>query len=301
MIVHFRTHHFSWKKMRAALDRPSSPLSCGPFMPSDASLISLPPGDIHLWFCFHGDAGTPELTAACRALLSTDELSKQERFHFARDRYRHLLTRTLVRSVLSRYAPVAPHAWQFATNAFGRPRIDTPDVRRAVGLNFNLSHADGLVVLAVARDIELGVDTENIERKAALDAASHCFSPAEAQGLCALPSTHQAERFFELWTLKESYIKARGLGLQIPLDSFGFALDDPGTIGFALADSHMGGDAAQRWNFWQLRPSPKHLVALCAAPVPSASATTRIVSRQIAPLQWDRPLAVRTTRTSAGI
>ncbi|QFZ84102.1 4'-phosphopantetheinyl transferase superfamily protein [Variovorax paradoxus] len=270
-------------------------------MPSAASLISLPPGDIHLWFCFHGDAGNPELTAASRALLSAEELSKQARFHFARDRHRHLLTRTLVRSVLSRYAPVAPQTWQFATNAFGRPRIGTCDAREAVGLNFNLSHTDGLIVLAVARHIELGVDVENVERKAALDVANHYFSPAEAQALDALPSTDQAERFFELWTLKESYIKARGLGLQIPLDSFGFALDDPGTIGFALADSRTGDDAVQRWHYWQLRPTPKHLVALCAATDPSTAATTRIVCREIAPLEWDRPLAAPTTRTSAGI
>jgi 4'-phosphopantetheinyl transferase len=129
-------------------------------------------------------------------------------------------------------------------------------VRTDVTDNSVLSHADGLVVLAVARDIELGVDTENIERKAALDVASHCVSPAEAQG-----------------------------PVRLAIDASGRAL---------------GGDAAQRWNFWQLRPSPKHLVALCAAPVPSASATTRIVSCEIAPLQY-RPLAVRTTRTSAGI
>ena len=270
-------------------------------MPSAASLISLPANQIHLWFCFYGDAGSPALTAACRALLSAEELSKQARFHFARDRHRYLLTRTLVRSVLSRYAPVAPQAWQFATNAFGRPHIGAPDAREAVGLNFNLSHSDGLIVLAVARHIALGVDTENTERKAALDVASHYFSPAEAQALDALPAAFQAERFFALWTLKESYIKARGLGLQIPLDSFGFVLDNPGTIGFALADSHTSDDPAQRWNFWQLRPSPKHLVALCAALGPSAVGTTRIVCREIAPLEWDRPLAVPTTRTRAAI
>ncbi|MCY1213227.1 4'-phosphopantetheinyl transferase superfamily protein [compost metagenome] len=289
------------KDANPALDHPAGPLSCGPFMPSAASFISLPAGEIHLWFCFHGDAGSPELTAACRALLSAEELSKQERFHFARDRHRYLLTRTLVRSVLSRYAPAAPQAWQFTSNAFGRPRINAPDIPEAVGLNFNLSHTDGLIVLAVARHIELGVDTENIERKAALDVASHYFSPAEARALDALPPALQAERFFELWTLKESYIKARSLGLQIPLDSFGFALDAPGTIGFALADSRTGDAAPQRWNFWQLRPAPTHLVALCAAPGPSVSATTHIVCREIAPLEWDRPLAVPTTRTSAAI
>jgi 4'-phosphopantetheinyl transferase len=230
-------------------------------------------------------------------LLTAEELSKQERFHFARDRHRYLLTRTLVRSVLSRYAPVPPQAWQFANGPFGRPRIDAPGAAEAHGLDFNLSHTDGLIVLALARNIDIGVDVESLGRKAALDVADHYFSPAEAQGLSALPSALKAERFFELWTLKESYIKARGMGLQIPLDSFGFALDDHGGIDFALADSHTGdNDTAQRWQFWQLRPTREHLVALCAAPAPSI--TTRIVCREIAPLQWDKPLEVRTTRAS---
>ncbi|RQO56208.1 phosphopantetheinyl transferase [Variovorax sp. KBW07] len=266
-------------------------------MPSAAPLIPLPPGEIHLWLCFHGDAGSNALTAACRALLTTQELSKQDRFHFARDRHRYLLTRAMVRSVLSRYAPVRPQAWQFAAGAFGRPRIDAPVAEEAQGLDFNLSHTDGLIVLALARNVALGVDAENVGRKASLDVADHFFSPAETQALRALPSAQQATRFFELWTLKESYIKARGMGLQIPLDSFGFALDhDSGGIEFALADARANDDA-QRWQFWQLQPTPEHLVALCAAPL--ASSAARIVCREIAPLEWDRPRQVRTTRASA--
>lgn len=267
-------------------------------MPSAAPLIPLPSGEIHLWLCFHGDAGSAALTAACRALLTTQELSKQERFHFARDRHRYLLTRTLVRSVLSRYAPVQPQAWRFATGPFGRPRIDAPIAEEALGLDFNLSHTDGLIVLALARNIELGVDAENVGRKASLDVADHFFSPAEATALGALPPALQAERFFELWTLKESYIKARGMGLQIPLDSFSFALDNTnGGIEFALADSRANDEAARRWQFWQLQPTREHLVALCAAPSPSGAA--RIVCREVAPLEWDRPREVRTTRASA--
>lgn len=268
-------------------------------MPSAAPLIPLPPGEIHLWLCFHGDAGSNALTAACRALLTTQELSKQDRFHFARDRHRYLLTRAMVRSVLSRYAPVQPQAWQFAAGAFGRPRIDAPMAEEAHGLDFNLSHTDGLIALALARNIALGVDAENVGRKASLDIADHFFSPAETKALRALPSPMQATRFFELWTLKESYIKARGMGLQIPLDSFGFALDpDGGGIEFALADARANDDDAQRWQFWQLQPTPAHLVALCAAPGATSSAA-RIVCREIAPLEWDRPRQVRTTRASA--
>jgi 4'-phosphopantetheinyl transferase len=263
-------------------------------MPGAAPLISLPAGDIHLWFCFHGDSSSAKLTEACRTLLTPEDQSKHDRFHFARDRHRYLLTRTLVRSVLSRYAPVQAPAWRFAEGRFGRPRIEAPIVEEACGLDFNLSHTNGLIVMALARDIDLGVDAENVGRKAALEVADHFFSPSEAAALSALQPSLQAERFFELWTLKESYIKARGMGLQIPLDSFSFALDDSEGIEFALADPR--DRTAQRWHFWQLQPTPEHLVAVCAAPDHSPPA--RIVCREVAPLQWERLLEVRTTRSS---
>lgn len=266
-------------------------------MPSAAPLISLPAGDIHLWFCFHGDNGNPALTAEYFSLLTPDDRSRHDRFHFARDRHRYLLTRVLVRSVLSRYAPVQAQAWRFATGSFGRPRIEAPLAEEAHGLDFNLSHTDGLIVMAVAREIDLGVDAENLGRKAALEVAGHFFSPSESAALSALQPSLQAERFFELWTLKESYIKARGMGLQIPLDSFSFALDDRGGIEFSLADP--GDDSARRWHFRQLQPTRTHLVSVCSAP--GLSAPTRIVCREAMPLQWERPLQVRTTRSSGRI
>ncbi|SCX59698.1 4'-phosphopantetheinyl transferase superfamily protein [Variovorax sp. EL159] len=290
MIDHFAPCHHPLHIAIAAM-------RCGSFMPSAAPLISLPAGDIHLWFCFHGKSGDATQDAACRALLTPEELSKQNRFHFASDRYRYLLTRALVRSVLSRYAPVQPHAWRFATGPFGRPRIEAPTIEETHGLDFNLSHTDGLIVLALARNIELGVDVENIERNAALDVADHFFSPVEAEALRALSAALQTARFFDLWTLKESYIKARGMGLQIPLDSFSFTLDDHGGIEFALADSGTRDNTARPWHFWQLQPTQEHFVALCAAP--ENPAATRIVCREAAPLQWEKPLELHARRTSA--
>ncbi|MCW5260622.1 4'-phosphopantetheinyl transferase superfamily protein [Verminephrobacter eiseniae] len=198
-----------------------------------------------------------------------------------------------MRSVLSRYAPVAAEAWRFAVSPYGRPRIEAPLVEEAHDLDFNLSHTHGLIVMALARDIDLGVDAENVGRKAALDVADHFFSPSESAALKALPPSLQAERFFALWTLKESYIKARGMGLHIPLDSFGFALDNSEGIEFVLADP--SDDSAARWQFWQLQPTPQYLVAVCAAS--DSLPPTRIICRETMPLQWEKPIAIPTTRT----
>lgn len=257
-------------------------------MHRSAPLLALPAGDIHLWLCPHGESGDPALAAAYRMLLTPQERQQEDRFHFARDRHRYLLTRALVRTVLSRYAPVEPASWRFASGPFGRPRIDGAPCDETRGLDFNLSHTAGLVVLAVARDMGVGVDVENIRRSAVLEAVDHFFAPAEARALGALPAALQPHRFFELWTLKESYIKARGMGLQIPLDSFAFALDDARDIGFALADPQ--GDAA--WHFRQLQPTPDHMVALCS------DAPARIVCRETAPLRWERALEVPVRRAS---
>ena len=272
--------------------QPFGQQDCGEALPPNMHradlLLPLPAGDIHLWLCPHGDSGDPALDATYRALLTPQELQQKDRFHFSRDRYRYLLTRVLVRTMLSRYAPIDPHDWRFANGHFGRPRIDGPVIEEARGLDFNLSHTAGLIVLAIARDIEFGVDVENIRRAAVLEAVDHFFAPTEAKSLGALPNALQPDRFFELWTLKESYIKARGMGLQIPLDSFAFALDKAGDIGFSLADPH--GNAA--WHFRQLQPTPDHMVALCS------SADARIVCRETSPLQWERVVEVRTTRAS---
>ncbi|WP_080898348.1 4'-phosphopantetheinyl transferase family protein [Variovorax paradoxus] len=255
-----------------------------------APLLPLPAGEIHLWFCPHGESSDAALEATYRALLTPQELQQKDRFHFARDRYRYLMTRVLVRSVLSRYAPIRPNDWRFVNGPFGRPRIEGPGLEETRGLDFNLSHTAGLIVLAVARDIELGIDVENTRRSAVLEAVDHYFASAEALSLGALPAALQPHRFFELWTLKESYIKARGMGLQIPLDSFAFALDAPGDIGFTLADPH--DDTAHRWHFRQLQPTRDHMVAICS------STDARFVCRETSPLQWERSLEVRTTRAS---
>lgn len=264
-----------------------------PLMPNPSPLIGLPAGDIHLWLCPLDNAGHPATAAAFRALLTPDELSIEARFHFAADRYRYLLTRTLVRSVLSRYAPLHPSGWRFAANPFGRPCLQTPIGKECQGLDFNLSHTGGLIVLAIARNIDIGVDVEQIGCTEVLD-VDLFLSPVEATAWNALPPNQRTERFFELWTLKESYIKARGVGLQIPLDSFSFTLDDSSSIEFSLMQP--SADLAQRWRFWQLRPSFEHVIALCAAP--DSSIATRIVCREIAPMQWERPLEIRTTRSS---
>ncbi len=217
---------------------------------------------IHLWVAFLDEIRDPRLLEKCRRLLSQEELQKQQRFHFERDRHRYLVTRAMVRTVLSRYAEVGPRQWRFETNEFGKPSI-APEHRDAKGIEFNVSHTDGLVVMGVARRA-IGVDVENVHaREVDVEIADRYFAPAEVAALRAVPGKHRHHRFFEYWTLKESYIKGRGMGLSTPLDRFAFHLDSHAAPRLDIDPSPE--DRAERWAFWQFELAPHYLIAVGAA------------------------------------
>jgi 4'-phosphopantetheinyl transferase len=225
------------------------------------TIIPLATDEIHLWLASY-DEVVEELQPVYRSILSAEERVQEPRFHFAKDRRRYLVTRALVRTVLSRYVSVPPAAWTFSSNAYGRPEIANGE-GRAAGLSFNLSHTHSLIVLGVTRSRALGVDVENFRaREVSLDVARHFFAPDEVEELSTVPSHEQQYRFFEYWTFKESYIKARGMGLSLPLDKFSFRY--PHDRGVSIAIDPALGDAAARWQFWQFRPMPEYLVAVCA-------------------------------------
>lgn len=218
--------------------------------------------DIDVWLVFYGAFDDPALLSRMGELLSQEERAQQARFFFADDRKRYLATRAMVRWVLSRYADVEPADWAFSANAYGRPQLANGHPS-AAGLSFNISHTGGLIALAVGRTRELGVDVENcVARAVAPGVADHFFSAAEAAELAGVAPARRQDRFFEYWTFKESYIKARGMGLSLPLDGFSFRFPSDDAVRLAIEAGL--GDAASRWSFWQYRPSPDYLLALCA-------------------------------------
>ncbi len=199
------------------------------------------------------------LREAYLRLLLPDERARHDRFVFARDRLQFLATRALVRTVLSQYADVAPTDWRFASGERGKPYIVGPTL--PLPLSFNLSNTRGLIVCAISRHPQLGCDTEDVTRRTeTVSIADHYFSPLEVAALSALPASQQQARFFSYWTLKESYIKARGLGLALPLSQFSFLLDAGPEIGVVF-DPRLN-DEARRWRFALRRCGERHFVAL---------------------------------------
>ncbi|MGD0832564.1 MAG: 4'-phosphopantetheinyl transferase superfamily protein, partial [Terracidiphilus sp.] len=226
------------------------------------SMLPLAPSEIHLWLTFYDGIDDKSLHSDYRKLLSNAEREQEPRFYFASDRRRYLLTRVLVRTVLSRYLPVSPGDWVFANNAYGRPDVVNMEANKA-GFSFNISHSHGLIVLAVAKRRALGVDVVNLRsREVSMDIASRYFAPAEVAVLRSTPNDQRNYRFLEYWSFKEAYVKARGMGFSLPLDKFSFYYPQDRAVTMKI-DPELGDDAS-RWQLWQFCPAPEYLAAVCA-------------------------------------
>ena len=216
--------------------------------------------EIHLWYAFDEQIDDTPLLSRYHSLLAEEESAQQKRFYFEKHRHQYLITRALIRTVLSLYEnEIAPEKWQFTKNKYGKPSISNEVLKRAY--YFNLSHTDKLVVLAVTLDQEIGVDVEYLLRPGkSVEIAESFFSPSEVQELLALPLEKQKDRFFDLWTLKEAYIKACGMGLSIPLDHFSYSFPQQGEISISFENGRQ--DQPEYWQLWQIRPSDNHKVAM---------------------------------------
>ena len=201
----------------------------------------------------------PGLLTEYHSFLNEEERRQQGRFHFKKHRHQYLLTRALVRSTLSLYVnTIKPDQWEFSKNRYGKPSIKNSI---HFPLQFNLSHTDEMIVLAVTLGREIGVDVEWVGRKGqTVEIAERFFSPPEIEQLQALPAARQRDRFFDLWTLKEAYIKACGMGLAIPLDqvTFYFHQDKKFTVTFDSPANKL----PNNFIFSQIVPNKSHKVAL---------------------------------------
>lgn len=188
--------------------------------PSGQPLILLA-NEIHIW---KAALDCEESTLQrFEATLSADELARANRFFSLRDRSNFVAARGVLRELLGKYLNRAPGALKFSYSAKGKPSLQSehPDVP----LRFNISHSHGLALLAFATNRELGVDVEWIRPNVALEEiAERYFSSREVNELKSLEPARRAVGFFQCWTRKESYVKAKGEGLHIPLESFSVTL-----------------------------------------------------------------------------
>ena len=218
---------------------------------------------VHLWVAPEWQLDEPT-EARYRAFMSVEEREAERRFLVEGARRLHVLARGLQRSVLASCMPGAdPAALTFQKNPKGRPALAPPF--DASGIEFNLAHTQGMVIMAVCAGTKPGVDIESISKKVPLAAARRYFSPEEVAALDALPEDEQPGRFLRLWTLKEAYLKAIGTGIAGGLGSMTFKLEARSCRFERAADPD-----ASRWQFHQYLLAPDHVVALACPPTPRA-------------------------------
>ncbi|MES1255647.1 MAG: 4'-phosphopantetheinyl transferase superfamily protein [Acidobacteriota bacterium] len=222
---------------------------------------------IDLWLLDPAALASSAVHNVACALLSAAELERFARFQHVESGRHFLGGRLLARTVLGARLGVAPRDIAFALGPHGKPALALETRPR---LHFNLSHTRGLVALAITTAGEVGLDVEDC-RARRLDIADRFFAPPEIAALRATPEGEQAAAFHALWTLKESFVKARGTGLSLALDTFAVGLHPPRLLPFGVAATE-----ADQWHFTCLSPTSSHRAAICvhaspARPLPIVS------------------------------
>jgi len=219
--------------------------------------LMLAEGEAHVWRALL-ELPQPQLEAF-EQILADDERARAQRFRFARDRTHFIAARGLLRTILGRYLLQEPQTLIFSYNTYGKPSL--AEVSESDGLSFNLTHAHGMALYAVTRNRAVGVDVEYIQRQMEWESvAERFFSPYEVRMLKAVPLDIRHIAFFNCWTRKEAYIKARGMGLSLELDSFDVSLT-PGEPA-ALLNIREEGQDSSNWSLYNLYPGGDYIGAL---------------------------------------
>ncbi|MFI6055106.1 4'-phosphopantetheinyl transferase family protein [Streptomyces violascens] len=224
------------------------------------------PAPVKLWFCTNEELAAEFAKILAGAWLDAPERELAERFLFEQDRHQYVIAHVLVRRVLALETGVPESEAVIWRSTRGRPFFRRPPegmLRGGHKLDFNLSHTHGHNLLGMVRDHRIGVDVERLDRGArGLNTIVDTFAPQEQNWVAqAPPGRPRDRRVLRLWTLKEAYSKARGLGLGLPFDSFAFELaEDNGVLGFQPPDNDAEGD--RRWRFLELEPAPDVLAAV---------------------------------------
>lgn len=236
-------------------------------------------GDVHLWWMPMKSSNSEGSYLSCKKLLDpVNEVGRLEKAVELGNQVEvdRLVARAYLRHVLSQYmgGALAPHDLSFSRNEYGKPEIKN---HGKSGITFNLTHSQGIVGVAVSQGREIGLDVEAKERTTKkmdeMKLAERYFSKDEIEILTALPPGRSRQLLFvQLWTLKESYVKAlgRGIGASPGLRSFGFQLC---TINKAIEflPSEKEPQYETPWSFTLLEPLPGYIGAVCSGPCANMS------------------------------
>ncbi len=213
----------------------------------------LSPDEVHVWRAHLTSAG--KHIQALYQLLATDELRRAEHLHRTADRERFVIARGTLRLLIAAYLGVAPGAISFQYGQGGKPTLGT-----SASLQFNLTHSHNVALFAFTLDRRVGIDLEHISSNPDPLPAIHLLSPHERAALQQVTPEEQVAAFYRCWTRKEAYVKARGDGLTLPLDSFSVSLATSAPT--ALLNVCNDPEEPERWTLRSLHPAAGYAAAI---------------------------------------
>lgn len=229
-----------------------------------ASLWSKPPKnlvisnrEVHIWRTFI-DIDSP-IIKTYLPVLSIDELEKANRFYFPNDRNRFITVRSVLRRIIGNYTGKHPRELKFDFNQYGKPFLSQNSSKSTI--KFNISHSHEVALIAVTQDFDIGVDVEYMHTNFDFEGiVEKFFSVNEKNVWRSLPSYHKVEAFFNCWTRKEAFIKAKGKGLSLPLNEFdvSFKPGEPALLLNTAWDRKEVGD----WSVEEIKPANGYVGAL---------------------------------------
>jgi len=213
--------------------------------------------EVHVWRILLNQNSAE--TLQLERVLSPDEREKAERFHFDKHRNQFVQARAALRFILSEYLQVDPQTLEFSYGPQGKPALANGCGDKS--LRFNLSRREGLALIAVTCGREIGVDLEFVSADLPVfEIAETTFSEAELGALRNLPEDLRVAGFFNCWTRKEAYVKARGEGLSFPLKQFDVSLT-PGAAAH-LIHVRNNPDEVDRWTLQEISVGDSYVAAL---------------------------------------
>ncbi len=220
------------------------------FLPIPDYDFTLHPQKIDIW-----EYPLAELWPEAASYLNSAELDRAKRYHFERHRRRFTIARAMLRVILARYLSLSPQDLAFATNSYGKPYLIHP-----TGIQFNLSHSHDLALLAIGQDTPLGVDIEFFSSRPFAGMSKIMFSPQEIQKYAQVPTSMRSLNFFHIWAQKEAFIKACGMGLSYPTQTFDVPVFPPTNLNIKDTRHHM------TWHMHSFMPKIACCAALCHDP-----------------------------------
>lgn len=186
--------------------------------------------------------------------LSSKELERAATYRFDRDRTSFIAGRYLLRQLLSAHTETPPDKLVLLADAYGKLTVEGRD-----RLQFSLSNANGLVAVAVTSECErVGIDCERADAEIEAAALESYCSPDERCWLDRLPAGQRPRAAIAFWALKESHLKALGVGLR----------EDPRSVAFSWQDGIpilvQSGEPDRRWHHRLLESGSQHIIALAA-------------------------------------